>query len=247
MQVSAKDILLLQELTSEEAGRISKYATLIEKKEGEPILVSHDQVPGVYTILQGTVGVYINNNKLLTVLSSGESFGEMSYLEKTPASATLRALSDVAKIALLSNEAFEEIAGSEPEISIKIHKGIARSLSRKLRKTNNKINDALAEISSEIEVSNVQTSLSANYKKLRDAILGVGNKLRELDDLYKDHKDKNESISPNKLKTKLLVIGDDMDTLMDRVALMGKNVDHLDDAARKLNEVRQFFFGKDTK
>jgi hypothetical protein len=147
-------------------------------------------------------------------------------------------------LVLFTKEAFELISIKEAEISTKIHKGIARSLSSKLRKTNNKISDALAEISNDIEVSNIQTSLSSNYKKLRETSVELAEKVKNLEEL---NTMSDEAIDHRKLKTYLLLIGDQLDKLFDRVGVMGKGVEHLDDAAKKLNEVREFFFGKSTK
>jgi len=243
MQINTDNIILLKDLTTEEANKISKYATLIEKNKGEPIVVTNDRVPGIFTVVSGEVGVYITES-LLNKLVVGESFGEMSYLEGTPASATLRALTDKTKLVLFTKEAFETLNNKESKIATKIHIGIARSLSSKLRKTNDKINDALAEISNDIEVSNIQTSLSSNYKKLRHSSVELADKVKNLEEL---NSISDEPLDHRKLKTYLLTIGDQLDVLFDRVAVMGKGVEHLDDAAKKLNEVRSFFFGKSAR
>ena len=241
MQVNTNAILLLESLTLEEANKVSKYAVILEKKAGDPILVKADQVGGIYTIIEGEVGVYIEGNKLLTNLIAGESFGEMSYLEGVGSSATIRALTDPTKLIVFTKEAFDQIATEHAIISAKIHEGIAKSLSRKLRKTNQKISDLISEISSDVEVSNFKIALSTSYTKLRECTISLTERYK---DLEKFSKSKTTATDPERLKTKLLAIEDGLDSLRDKVDLIEKGISQVDGVAKRLEEIRHLSYGK---
>jgi CRP-like cAMP-binding protein len=75
---------------------------------------------------------------VLHSLSRGQSFGEMSIIENSPRSATVRATTD-ASFVTLSRENFESIMKNYPDIGSKILKGISLLLSKYLRQTSSRL------------------------------------------------------------------------------------------------------------
>lgn len=239
MQVSAKGIILLKQLSTDEAAKISKFATLIQKNAGDAILIEDEEVPGIFTIIDGNVDVFVNNTHHITTLSAGESFGEMAYLENSLASATLRAKEKDTKLVLFTKDSLSQITEQEPAISIKIHKGIAVSLSKKLRTSNQKVSSALDQIKTEVDVIGFKTSLSKNYEKLKQSSRQVGESFREIEFMI----NKNE-LDLDAINVAFKTAGDELEELFDRISVLGKGVTQLDETAKRLNEVREFFFGK---
>jgi CRP/FNR family cyclic AMP-dependent transcriptional regulator len=79
---------------------------------------------------------------VISTLSKGRSIGEMSVIDKTPRSATVKAKTKATLVAL-SAEGFDLILDQYPKIGIKILKGISRLLSQNLRKTSSRLADHL--------------------------------------------------------------------------------------------------------
>lgn len=238
MQISAKSILLLESLTSEEAGKISQHAALIEKSQNDPILIENEDVLGIYTIIEGSVDVYVKNIHHMTNLPVGESFGEMAYLEASKSSATLRAAETPTKLVLFTVESLDKISTEEPLISAKMHKGIAKSLSKKLRESNQKISKALDQISEKVDVADFKTILNTNYERLVSSSQDLRESYKEIIDLSKE-----ENVPIEILKAKVLTAGDELDSLLDKISVIGRGVHQLDETAKSLNSIREFFFG----
>ncbi len=103
--------------------------------KGEAILNRGEPGTYYYIIANGLVEVLIDdgmgNEKVVSVLSSGECFGEMSILSGEPTSAAIRAGTQVFCLALKSTD-FLNLVEEYPSINVAITKLIAT----RLRKTN---------------------------------------------------------------------------------------------------------------
>ena len=103
-------------------GGVKKYnADEIFFNIGEP---GHE----MYIILRGRVGVYITSVDgfpvMITELTAGDFFGEMSLLEGQPRSATIGAIEDT--IVLIINEHnFEQVIAKQPALAYRIMKGMS--------------------------------------------------------------------------------------------------------------------------
>ncbi|MFP6809355.1 MAG: cyclic nucleotide-binding domain-containing protein [Pseudomonadales bacterium] len=78
-------------------------------------------------------------------LSRGRSVGEMSLIDGSPRSATVKATTSL-KLIILKREDFRKLNDSEPAIANKILMGIATLLSQNLRDTNNNFTEKLLSI-----------------------------------------------------------------------------------------------------
>ena len=83
---------------------------------------------------------------VISTLSKGQSIGEMSVIEKTPRSATVRART-ATTVLTLSADGFDIILEKHPRIGIKILKGISRLLSMNLRKTSARLAEYMLPLS----------------------------------------------------------------------------------------------------
>ncbi|MBW1774656.1 MAG: cyclic nucleotide-binding domain-containing protein, partial [Deltaproteobacteria bacterium] len=76
----------------------------------------------------------------IATLSKGRSIGEMSVIDNTPRSATVRSLTKSILIAL-TLDGLNHICNEHPKVGIEILKGISRLLSMNMRKTSSRLAD----------------------------------------------------------------------------------------------------------
>jgi CRP/FNR family cyclic AMP-dependent transcriptional regulator len=93
-----------------------------------------------YVVLSGSIKLFTRSNngeeKVLSLVSAGESFGELSLLDGRPRSASAQTLEPTAVLEL-SSEQFMQLLESHFDIT----RGILSELCRRLRKTNEHVND----------------------------------------------------------------------------------------------------------
>lgn len=228
MKIKISDLTLLKDLTAEEGNKIFNYAKLLTKDEGEPIIVMSDEVAGIYTVLDGEVKVFIDD-KYVATLFKGDCFGEMSYLEGVKSSATLRASANQTKLAIFTSESFEKITQTESNISTKLHKGIARSLSQKLRTTNFKISEVFQKIDNNSSIDHTHQNLLNNLDKLKCSIKEATAKLLQLTS-------ESEVVASESLK--LLEINDDLKMASAKLESIDKDTQDIKIAIENLNDLR---------
>jgi len=107
--------------------------------KGTIILQQKEQSFDLYILLSGKVKVTLTNKDgrevILDILKNGDFFGELSFLDNKPRSATVTAISDV-KMLVLVKDVFLKILRENPDnIAINLLSGLAK----RLRKANDTI------------------------------------------------------------------------------------------------------------
>ncbi len=92
-------------------------------------------------IVQGSIGVY-KNNKLISTLRVGRTFGEMSVIDMQPRSATARAETETIFLSLDKSD-MTILADKHPTLAFKIIWNISRALSQRLRLTSSQLSEFL--------------------------------------------------------------------------------------------------------
>jgi CRP-like cAMP-binding protein len=92
-------------------------------------------------IVKGAIGIY-KNNKLISTLRVGRTFGEMSVIDAQPRSATARAESDTVFLSL-DKSSMLILADKHPSLAFKIIWNISRALSQRLRLTSGQLAEFL--------------------------------------------------------------------------------------------------------
>lgn len=139
-------------LTSQDILIIAEHINFLEIEEGVFVFREGEVGDCVYFVIQGELEVIkeaaVEGEKgvVISTLSKGRSIGEMSVIEKTPHSATVRARTG-ATVVTLSAAGFEIILEKYPRIGIKILKGLARLLSLNLRKTSSRLVEYMLPLS----------------------------------------------------------------------------------------------------
>lgn|GEM_PF-6129770 len=154
---SYRDIPLFKYLTDAECHLLKEKAMIVSKKQGEALALHGEPVAGINIVLSGEVGVYPPGAKRsFSTLGAGMAFGEMSFLDNSKASATIRVDNPVTEIALIPHQTLQMLIKSNPQLGANLFRGIAESVAHKLRSTNEKISKEVA----------------ATHRKLLDAKIG---------------------------------------------------------------------------
>lgn len=139
-------------LTSKDILIIAEHINFLEIEEGAFVFREGELGDCVYFVIKGELEVIKEGategqeGVVISKLSKGRSIGEMSVIDKTPHSATVRARTR-STVVTLSAEGFDIILEKHPRIGIKVLKGLSRLLSMNLRKTSARLAEYMLPIS----------------------------------------------------------------------------------------------------
>jgi CRP-like cAMP-binding protein len=121
---------------------IEKILPLMEKETyqaGDYIIVEGERNDRIRLIIEGRVEV-CKGETLLAEFKEGDAFGEMEVLDMMASAATIRALSSVTVMSV-SNKTLHQIYKDDLKTFSLFIMNLARDLSRRLRKMDEKVND----------------------------------------------------------------------------------------------------------
>ncbi|REJ82636.1 MAG: cyclic nucleotide-binding domain-containing protein [Planctomycetota bacterium] len=132
-----KKCVLLQDMNSDELDAVFRLTESEDFAAGEEILTEGLAYQSLWIIVTGRCEVVKSGNGLepnrLAELEEGAVFGEMSFFEKAPHSASVRALSDVSTMRL-TRRRFEDLRKNCPAAADKIACNLVNILSTRLRR-----------------------------------------------------------------------------------------------------------------
>ena len=137
-----KGIYLFEDLTDEELSKISRILVNEKHHEGTFLFKEGDKGDKFYVILEGAVRISQvirgAGEEALTILSKGDYFGEMALIDDSPRSADA-IVHENSEFLVISKKDFDELLFFDKEIAYKMLWAFVRTLSRRLRETNDKI------------------------------------------------------------------------------------------------------------
>jgi CRP-like cAMP-binding protein len=143
-------IPIFSALKSKELRSIEECMKMLEVIPGEIVFNEGDKGDYVCFVVEGSLDVLkkteSGESTLISTLSKGRSIGEMAIIDDLPRSATVKAR-DKSTLLILSRESFDYILAKQPDIGVKILKGLASLLSMNLRKTSNQLAEYLLPLS----------------------------------------------------------------------------------------------------
>ncbi len=116
-------------LDEELLDRIVRSSTVASFRTGSVIAKEGDEGSSLFVILKGKVEVR-RGRRVLSKLSQGQFFGEMSILDGQPRSADVVAIDD-ADCLVLDRQAFESLVRAHPELAL----GVLKEVVGRLRET----------------------------------------------------------------------------------------------------------------
>lgn len=141
-----KQQVLLQDLDSAGLNKISKFIKKMTFKKGEQLFKEKDDTRGLYLIQSGKVEISkITSDgwrQTIAALTPGHFFGELSILEKRRHEAGAFAAEDT-ELFLFAKEDFEKLMEEDCVLALNIVKRIAITMSKNLRRMNDKFLSAL--------------------------------------------------------------------------------------------------------
>jgi CRP/FNR family cyclic AMP-dependent transcriptional regulator len=138
--------MIFNELSDKEMALVERLAALRAYRAGEAVV--HEGHPGrsFFLLVQGSVEVRKSlrrgKYKKLTELGPLDVFGEICFLGVEARSASVVALTD-AQIYEFDRDQFMQFLDKKPEIGVKIYRGMARELARRLAKASEDLRDAI--------------------------------------------------------------------------------------------------------
>lgn len=152
-------------------------------ERGESFIREGELGKAVYFLSKGQVGIFAGGNQV-AVRGKGNLFGEMSCLTNTPASATLRTVTDC-EVLVISKEDFEEFVLKLPEIVPQFARmGVSRlgDITNRLSEVLSHMPDALLKLGMDNVITGDVSSKCFQYLE-RDVL--TGEVFPEL--IFKDH------------------------------------------------------------
>lgn len=142
-----KRIPIFSHLHYNELVKVLGLTQLAKFNQGEIIIREGDPGDELFVILAGEVEVF-KGDQLLTNLKAGVHLGEMALVDNAPRSASVRAKTAVNVLTMRRDEFFS-IIRAEPIIATKLLWSFVQALSGRLRETNEALQGARQELSSD--------------------------------------------------------------------------------------------------
>ena len=142
-----KKIILFETLLEHELAKIEKICRAETVAKDVVLFKEGDSGDRCYVIVQGEIRIskFIPNigEEALAVLKPGDSFGEMALIDNFPRSAHAIANSDSELLAISKTE-LDKILIMDREVGYKLLWAFTKTLSKRLRETNEKLAGFLA-------------------------------------------------------------------------------------------------------
>ncbi len=137
-----KGIYLFEDLTEEELAKVSRILVKESYPEGTFLFREGDKGDKFYVIIKGAVrisqAISGTGEEALTILGKGDYFGEMALIDESPRSADV-IIHENSELLVISKKDFDDLLFFNKEIAYKMLWAFVRTLSRRLRETNDKI------------------------------------------------------------------------------------------------------------
>jgi CRP-like cAMP-binding protein len=134
----ARQLVFLADLSPEGWGKLLARTGAQRFRAGEVLVRAGEAQPALYIVASGSLEVLGTDRRgrerRVAVIEQGSVFGEQSFFDRLPRSATVRALTD-GELRSLTPEAFEVLAAREPDLARMVLLDLGRILSLRLRAT----------------------------------------------------------------------------------------------------------------
>ena len=144
------NIPFFEMLDAAELKIVANHMNYFEIDAGETLFSEGDTGNYVCFVVTGALDVFKEaavpeKSVVIATVTKHRSIGEMSVIDDSPRSATVKARTKTTAVAL-SKKGFDRILDSHPKIGIRILKKIARLVSLNLRKTSSRLADYMLPI-----------------------------------------------------------------------------------------------------
>jgi CRP-like cAMP-binding protein len=140
------NITIFDGMNEGEIEKLHSYMELKQYKPLEAIFLEEMEGNAIYLVKEGCVKISKiaddeesaektkDAERVLTYFREGEIFGEMSFIDGLPRSASAYAVEDTT-LYIFRRSAFDKMIGDDPKFAIKVLFNISRIISQRLRRT----------------------------------------------------------------------------------------------------------------
>ncbi len=129
--MSLEKIALFAGLSEADIDAVSSLAVTRNYPKNTLVMCEGDESDSLYIVLLGKVKVFLSDEEgkeiTLNIQGEGEYFGELAMLDEAPRSASVMT-TEVTKLAVISKKSFDECMKNNPDIAMKVMRGLARRL-----------------------------------------------------------------------------------------------------------------------
>ncbi len=161
-----REVNLFSYITREDAEFLLQQCVPVTRQQGEPFILFHEDVSGLFIIREGEVNIYPEDSpEPAFTIAKGGTFGEMSILENQTASATVRASSAKTEALILMKKPLLQLLDLKPLLAAQIFRGLAQTLSGRLRTTNRIFSQELKHLCENLSHENSGAGINAQHVK----------------------------------------------------------------------------------
>lgn len=128
----------IDQLESSDITRIKMACVQVEVKEGKTIIVKGEPSVDLYIVTSGSFKVFddtLGEDFIHAILEKGNIFGEMSFIDNTPRSASVKAISN-GTLLRMGRKEFNNLLASYPDTAMLFIFTLARVITGRLRNVN---------------------------------------------------------------------------------------------------------------
>ncbi len=128
----------LEQLESTDIARITGACVGVSVEEGKDLIVKGESSVDLYIVTSGSFKVYddtLGEDFVHAILDKGAVFGEMAFIDATPRSASVKAISD-GTLLRMGRKEFDNLLASSPDTAMLFIFTLARVITRRLRDVN---------------------------------------------------------------------------------------------------------------
>jgi CRP-like cAMP-binding protein len=135
-----RSINLFRAFTEAELQELMTSGTVKSFEPHSNVIIEGELSWGLFLILEGIVGVFKTNSVTSDIhdvgqLRSGQQFGEMSLIDDSPRSATVRTLVE-SHLFVISRESVHQIIDRSPDVKMRFYENCIHDLVSRLREIN---------------------------------------------------------------------------------------------------------------
>ncbi len=133
----------IEQLERTDILKLITACTRIQIQSGEMVIQKDDPTGELYIVADGSFKVFddsLGEDFVFAILSRGHIFGEMSFLDGSPRSASVQALSDGSLLRMGADE-FDRLLTEHPSTASRILFALASVVTGRLRRVNEALNE----------------------------------------------------------------------------------------------------------
>ena len=135
------DARLLRDVDGKHLCLIQDAGEIVQVRAGERVIQEGDVPQRMVLLLSGKLEVFApdpadrDQGKRLATLNPGDSCGEYGFIDRRPASASVKAVED-SEVFVIANDDFNALMHEHPDLERRVYRNLLQTLVNRLRASN---------------------------------------------------------------------------------------------------------------